>query len=295
MVDSLRSMHLFCRSAELGSISAAARESGLKQSQASRAIKSLEDQFGATLLLRTTRKVSLTPDGEVAILHVRDALDAVDRARDSARQESPSGLLRITAPVGYGHSVIAPIVEEFLAQAPRARADLDLTDRFVDLAASGHDIAVRIGEVHGQTLRVVSLGRCPMRIVAAPELVPIAGEIRSPQELARVPCLPYSSWREPSTWIFERADKSVAVQVQGRLSSTHLPTLRTAVLDGAGVANLPLWLVRDDLEQGRLVSLLPDWRAKDQPIQAVLPPGRHTPARTRLFLDLLQRTVREQA
>jgi len=290
--DRLDSMRLFCRCAELGSISAAAREAGLAQSQVSRAVKALEHGFGATLLARTTRSVTLTAEGEVAIVHFRDALDAVDRARDVARGDAPSGLLRVTAPVGYGHSVVAPVVRRFLAAAPEARADLDLTDSFVDLAASGHDLAVRIGPVDGQTLRIVALGRCPMRVVVAPDLAAALGRVGAPQELSGLPCLPYSSWRAPSAWRFARGDERVTVRINGRFASTHLPSLRSAAREGLGIANLPLWLVGEDLASGRLLALLEDWQVVDQPIHAVLPPGRHIPARTRVFLELLKRAVR---
>ena len=295
VIDKVECMQLFCRCAELGSISAAAREAGRAQSQVSRAIKSLESAFGVTLLIRTTRSVRLTAEGEEAIRHFRDALDSIDRARDAISGEVPSGLLRVTAPVGYGHSVIAPVVRKFLASAPNARADLDLTDSFVDLASSGHDVAVRIGPVDGQTLRIVSLGRCPMRVVVAPQLAARLGVIETPEDLAGMPCLAYSSWRAPSEWIFERRGHRVTVRVNGRLSSTHLPSLLAAALDGMGLANLPLWLVQDDLKEHRLQTVLGDWQVVDQPIHAVLPPGRHTPVRARVFVDLLRRSVRETA
>jgi len=290
--DKLEAMRLFCRCAEMSSISAAAREAGLAQSQVSRAVKTLERSFGATLLARTTRSVKLTAEGEIAIVHFRDALDAVDRARDATRGDTPSGLLRVTAPVGYGHSVVAPVVRQFLAAAPGARADLDLTDSFVDLAASGHDLAVRIGPVDGQTLRIVALGRCPMRVVIAPDLAATLGPVCVPQDLAGLPGLSYSSWRVPGAWRFARGEEQVTVRIAGRFSSTHLPSLLSAAREGLGIANLPLWLVGEDLATGRLQALLEDWQVADQPINAVLPPGRHIPARTRVFLDLLKRAVR---
>jgi len=253
--DKLEAMRLFCRCAEMSSISAAAREAGLAQSQVSRAVKTLERSFGATLLARTTRSVKLTAEGEIAIVHFRDALDAVDRARDATRGDTPSGLLRVTAPVGYGHSVVAPVVRQFLAAAPGARADLDLTDSFVDLAAA-------------------------------------LGPVCAPQDLAGLPGLSYSSWRVPGAWRFARGEEQVTVRIAGRFSSTHLASLLSAAREGLGIANLPLWLVGEDLATGRLQALLEDWQVADQPINAVLPPGRHIPARTRVFLDLLKRAVR---
>ncbi|MGF1477432.1 MAG: LysR family transcriptional regulator [Geminicoccaceae bacterium] len=287
-MDRLDAMRLFRRTAELGSFSAAARESKLAQSQVSRAVKALESSFGATLLNRSTRSVSLTAEGERALRHMRDALDAIDLAREAICTNEPVGLLRVAAPVGYGQAVVAPVLRRYLARFPTAEAALDLSDEFVNLAVSGHDVAVRIGTVDGQALRVVSLGACPMRLVAAPDHAAASSSLRRPDDLAAVSCLAYASWRVPTRWILKRGSERHTVQVNGRLSSTHLPTLRNAVLEGLGVANLPAWLTDDDLEAGRLVQVLPGWRAADQPIQAVLPPGRYTPQRSRLFLDLLK-------
>jgi DNA-binding transcriptional LysR family regulator len=187
------------------------------------------------------------------------------------------------------------VVRRYLTEAPGRRADMHLTDSFVDIASSGHDVAVRIGPVDGKTLRIVSLGRCPMRVVASPNLAASLGAVNAPPDVAGLPCLTYSSWRAPSEWTFERPGKRLTVRVGGHFSSTHLPSLRSAAREGLGLANLPLWLIKEDLRDGRLVPLLGEWTVLDQPIHAVLPPGRHTPNRTRVFVDLLKRHLREEA
>ena len=298
-MDRLDAIRAFIRTAELGSFSAAARETGYAQSQVSRAVKALEAEFGTTLLNRSTRAVTLTAEGERAIAHVRDAMEALGRARETVRADRPTGALRVTAPIGYGHTVVAPVIQTYLARYPEATASLDLADTFVDLATSGHDLAVRIGEVEGQTLRIVGLHDCAMRLVASPEWTASRPPLADPGDLDPQCCLSFASWHTPSRWIIERRGteekgrgrKSIAVG--GRFSSTHLPSLRSAVLAGVGIANLPAWLVDTDIESGRLVEVLPHWRPPHQPVHAVLPPGRYTPQRVKLFIELLKRAVRD--
>ena len=288
-MDRIDRMRLFVRVAERSSFSAVAREAGLPQPTVSRAVRRLEEEIGAQLLARTTRSVALTPQGERYLERARVALEALDQAKDAVRddQSAPVGTLRVTAPVAFGQHRVAPVLMAWTTAWIGARVELALTDRFVDLVAEGFDVAVRIGDLAPSTLKARRIGREPLRAVASPAFA-ARHPITHPADLASVPVVGFASLQKPWASAWRRGEEAVSITVDGPFQANHLPTVRDAVLRGLGASVLPDWLVADDLAQGRLVSLLPDWSPGAWPVHALLPPGRHPPRRSRLFVDRLR-------
>jgi len=293
-MDKLTAYRLLIAVAELGSFTRAGKAFDLPQPRVSKVIRDLEAELGVQLLIRSTRQVKLTAEGADFLERLKDGLELLAAAEDDLRGsvQSPRGNLRVTAPVGFGQHWVAPAIREYLLQYPEASAALDLTDRFVDLTEGRYDVAVRIGEVEGASLRIARVGTCPMRIVAAPSYVNAATPPAHPSDLAAHLCLVYSSWREANVWRLTSSEGTETVHVGGRFHSSHLPSLRDAAVAGFGIANLPAWLVDDTIDNGHLVHVLPNWSAADIAINAVLPPGHTTPLRARLFIDLLRKWLR---
>ena len=298
-MDRIDAYRLLARVAELGSFTRAAKETGLTQPRVSRIIRDLEKDLSAQLLVRSTRKVSLTPEGTRFLSLATEAMDRLSDAEDEVRASSasPKGKLRVTAPVGFGQRFVAPMVLSYLQNYSGARASLHLTDDFVNLVEGAIDVAVRIGKVTQEDLRIVRLGSCPMRLVATHDFLRTYS-LNSPDALTSTRTLAYASWRKPAQWVLEvtgAARKQLAVRVSPIFESSNLFVLRDAVLQGHGVANLPAWLVADDLQNEKLVTVLKDWSPAAQDIHAVLPPGHLTPRRARVFIDMLRAGLESDA
>ncbi len=290
-MDRLETLKLFVRVAELGNFSQVAREVRISQPQVSRAIRDLERDLGVQLLQRTTRRVVLTREGERYLHRLREALIWLEVAAEEARSTrgQPVGTLRLTAPIGFGQYRVAPAVLSYLDSFPQAEVTLQLTDRFVDLVEENFDLAIRIGAVESSSLRLQNLGDCPTFLVATPDYLREQTPLKYPQDLNHHECIAYLALRSPREWVlWTQEGQTCTVAVQGRYRSNHLPTIRDAVLSGFGIANLPEWLIEPDLKAGSLVRVLPGWFMEQLPVQAILPPGEHSPARTRQFLGHLQ-------
>lgn len=290
--DRYGTLRLFVRVGVLRSFTAAAHEAAMAQSTVSRRIQLLESGLGIQLFQRTTRTVRLTADGERYLARIRAALDALDAADDEVRQGGAlRGTLRVTAPTGFGHRRVAPVVEAYLAQHAGVSVELTLTDRYVGLTEESYDLAIRLGALDDSSLRRIALGRFHRLVVASPALIDRVGPIDSPEQLSGHECLIYTSLADVRRWVLHDGGAERSVPVRGRLRSNHLPTLHQAALRGAGFAALPSWLVTESLRRGRLVRVLPQWTAGTVPIHAILPPGRHVPARVKRFLELLRQAA----
>jgi len=289
-MDRLDAYRILQHVADLGSFTKAAKATGLTQPRVSKIVRELEKVLGAQLLIRSTRRVALTEDGRRFLDRVKEGVGVLEEAEAVLRGNlnRPHGMLKITAPVGFGQHCLFPVLKSFLEVYPEASASLDLTDVFEDLTLGGFDLAVRIGSIQAQTLRVVRIGECPMRVVASPRYLEAHGKPTHPSDLERHQCLAYESWRDPTRWRLRRGGRMETVNIRGRFRSTHLPSLRDAVLSGMGIANLPGWLVDEDLAEKTLVSVCDPWSVPEIDIHAVLPPGRNTPIRTRVFIQYLR-------
>ncbi|MGB6308184.1 MAG: LysR family transcriptional regulator [Steroidobacteraceae bacterium] len=277
-------MNSFIRAVETGSFSAVARELGTGQPNVSRHIASLERHLGARLFHRSTRKLTLTPEGERYYSEARRLLDAMAEAESNARGEDvPRGLLRVACPTLLGRSHVLPNIKPILTQFPDMQIDLQIGDRYVDLVEEGLDLAIRIGALKDSALKARRVGMAERLCVASPEYLAAHGEPLLPGELTQHDCVIYTLASAGSVWSFRDAD----VTVHGRFRVNTPDGIRAAVLDGLGIAYSPAWLFEDAIRAGRVKPLLSEHRGPAVPIHFVYAANRLLPSRARVFMDFI--------
>lgn len=292
-MDRLETMRIFVTVVNRQGFAVAARELGLAVATVSKAVAALEARLGVSLLNRTTRRISVTSDGEryhdwcTRIL--ADCEEADTTVRHGASE--PGGRIRVAAPVLFGQQHLIHQVCGFMARHPGIVVELDLNDRYVDMVAEGFDLAVRIGRLGNSSLRSRCLAAFELRVCASPDYLARRGCPVTPEELTNHDCLVYtlSSRDGVGVWRFEggEAGKQHRIRVNGVLFANNGEVLRQAALAGLGILILPSFLVDGDLANGRLQQILIGHRLRGGGIHAVYPPGRLLPIRVRLFSDHL--------
>ncbi len=291
-MDRLDALRLYVRVATLGSFTLGARTVGVSRVQASRAVAQLEEEFGVTLLRRSTRKLSLTPEGERFLDGAREVLRTMGVLEDSVQlARTAKGTLRVSAPVGFGQAVVGPILWQLADQNPELEVDLRLSDLFVDVIGEGFDVAIRLGEAEPSELKARTLAMAPRHLVATPEYLATAPRLEAIEDLARHPLLIYTMMKRPHVWSLGAPDGEIRhITVSGRRRADHLPTLRDWACAHSGIGYLPEWLIAPDLRDRRLVPVLPDLQPLALPVRAVFPATRR-PKRVTLLLDALSRRL----
>jgi len=277
-------MHSFARAVETGSFSAVARELGTGQPNVSRHIAALEKHLGTRLLHRSTRKLTLTPEGERYYTEVRRVLDAIAEAESNARgEDAPRGLLRVACPTLLGRTHVLPEVKAILERFPELEIDLQIGDRFIDLVEEGIDLAIRIGTLKDSALKARRIGSAGRLCVASTGYLAQNPTPAHPSDLHNHQCIVYTLSSAGSTWSFRGVD----VEVHGRFRVNTPDGVRSAVLDGIGIAYAPAWLFRDVLADGRVQSLLVEHHGPPIPIHFVYAANRLLPRRARVFMDFI--------
>ncbi|OLQ72200.1 LysR family transcriptional regulator [Photobacterium proteolyticum] len=295
-MDQLGAMRAFIRVVQTGSFSAAAREKNTTQATISKKVAALETMLGVKLLTRSSRELSLTQVGAEYYEKCVSIIGELDEAEASARSQvaSPKGIIRITAPVVFGRLVIAPILSEFLSLYPEIKVDLALSDKHVDLISEGVDVAIRARELEDSSLIARHLFDNPMLLVAAPEYLAQHGEPKEPTELRRHNCLVYSMLKTVNIWHFSHQDKNISVAVNGNFQGDNGDVILKLVLDGTGLAQLPIWMVDEHLKSGELKQVLSDYVAKPLPFNAIYPQSRYVPLKVRCFVDFLKQQLSDK-
>ncbi|MBF0256213.1 MAG: LysR family transcriptional regulator [Gammaproteobacteria bacterium] len=290
LVESISDLMVFTRAVKGGSLSAAGRELGISLAVASKRLQRLEEQLGVRLLNRSTRQLSLTDEGAEYYHYCVRILAELEEGEEQVTRGSkePKGNLKVTVPAAFGRLHVAPLVPEFLKRYPAIRLTLHLTDSLVDIIDQGYDLAVRIGELKDSSLVAKSIGRDRRVVVATPSYLARYGAPRSPLELSTHNALLFAG---TDHWSFTAPNgEDVSVKVSGNLDTNNCDALREAIYADLGLALRPMWDVWQDLRNGRLVRLLPDYAPPAYPINAVYPSRRLMPKKTRIFIDhLLQR------
>jgi DNA-binding transcriptional LysR family regulator len=275
----------FVRTVEAGSFAEAARLLGATPSAVSKSVLRLERRLGVRLIQRSTRTLSATSEGAAYYERVAPLLRAIDDAEELVqRADTARGLLRVTVPVLFGRILIAAWAEWFTVRHPDVRLELGVTDRNVDIIHEGYDIAVRMGALEDTGLVGRSLGEARFVLAASPRYLERRGRPRTLAELRRHAGLRFVSAGRPYPWIF--AD-GTAIVPDGPFDTDDGLTLRHAALAGAGIAQLPRFVIADDLAAGRLVVVLPEAPMTGIPTHALHAFGRQLPLRARLFIDFL--------
>ena len=288
-MDQLTALRALRRVVELGSFTAAGAALGISHSIVSRQIRQLENQLGAQLLNRTTRRFALTAAGQEYYLASRDILDALDAAdRAVARhQAQPSGSLRINAPMAFGTLELAVWLPDFTRQYPHIHIDLVCNDRIVDLIDDGFDVALRLARgLPDSTLVARQLASSRTLAIAAPAYLAHHGHPATPQDLTQHNCLMYTSGDKPAEWLFTDSDGAThKVAVRGSLQANTSVALREAAVGGMGIAGAAAFIVRDALHSGQLVEILPGYTLRPRTLYALYPHSRQLSPKVRVFID----------
>lgn len=292
-MDTLRAMRTFIRTLELGSLSAAARESGTTQPTVSKLLAQLEGELGVRLFERSTRGLSPTVQGQQFYRDAKLVLEQYDGAVSALQGMTgkPSGRLRINAPVALGQYRLNAIVQEFLAVHPAIDIELILDDRFVDLVEEGVDIAFRLGGVLPPDAFGRHLATIPRMLVAAPAYLARRGTPATPQDLAPHDFVRFA-WTPGNVLALFRDGEETRVPTSSRYRVNNALAIREALSLGSGIGLCPEWLVRDLLDRGELVRVLPGWSAASQDLTLLYPSRRFQPLRARLFIDFAAERIR---
>jgi DNA-binding transcriptional LysR family regulator len=293
-MDLLGSLGVLVRVVETGSFSAVARERELSQAAVARQISQLEDHFGVRLFHRTTRKLSLTDDGQMLLSLARPVLDGVDGMEAALGQQSalPVGLVRVGVTVAASRSLSLRL-PALLADHPGLKVELVVGDRVGDMIEERLDLAMRVGEITDASLVARRSGTAVMVAVAAPSYIERHGEPSSPADLANHTCIVHDVGPESDVWTFVTPEGPRDVRVSGGFLANDVRAVHLAARTGYGIANLALLEVFDDLRNGTLVRVLSDYPAAGVPFSLVYPSRRHLAPRTRVVLDFIWEEVRQ--
>lgn len=292
--DRARALALFASVVEHGSFSAAGRALDLSPSAVARAIDRIETRLGVRLLLRSTRALSLTVEGQSYLQAARRILTDLDDAEQQiADQGAPRGRLRVSAALSHGRLCVVPLLGMFAALYPHILVDIALTDTLIDVAAGQADVAVRFGPLADSTLMARKLGTTRRVIVASPDYLARHGTPLVPEDLHRHNCLNFNFRRAEPVWPFRRDGQDFVLSVRGNIEANNGETLGQLAAIGAGIARVGAFSVAEDIAQGRLVPLLAAFDPGDvEVIHAVFVGGVSVPARIRVFVDFLAAHLR---
>jgi DNA-binding transcriptional LysR family regulator len=295
-MDRLKQIESFVSAATKGSLTAAAHAEGVAPAVIGRRIDALEQRLGVKLLLRTTRRISLTNEGSAFLEDCQRLLSdwANAEASVSAGGVKASGHLRLTAPAGFGRRHVAPLVPKFIALHPDVSVSLNLADRVVDIVNEGFDCAVRVGDLPDSSLISVRLADNRRLCVATPAYLKRAGIPKHPNDLLRHECLTLSSDASQTRgWAFVVDGQLTHLRPRGRLDCTDGQVLHDWCVAGLGIAWRSTWEVEREIAEGRLQTVLDEFTAPPNGIYAVFPSAKHLPLRVRLWIDFLKQSYGE--
>ena len=297
-MDKLKQLETFVAVATRGSLTAAAKAEGVAPAIIGRRLDALEARLGVKLMVRTTRRITLTHEGSAFLEDCQRLLADLANAEASvsAGGVKASGYLRVTAPAGFGRRHVAPIVPRFIEQHPDVNVSLNLSDRVVDIVNESYDCAVRVGDLPDSSLISVRMADNRRLCVATPAYLKRAGTPRHPNELMRHQCLTLSSDASQTRgWAFVVEGAVTHLRPSGRLDCSDGQVLHDWCAAGLGLAWRSTWEVEQEVASGQLVSVLDDFAAPPNGIYAVFPHAKHLPLRVRLWIDFLKHTYGDAA
>ena len=283
----IQDLRIFARVAALQNLSAVGTELALTPGTISKRIQALEEELSVRLFDRTTRSIRITEEGATFLTHAQRILDELDKARASVADNvsKPKGKLKISAPASFAEHFVSPAICGFTRQYPEIDIQVDLTDRLVNLQEEGYDVAIRSGVLLDSSLIAKRLISDREIIVVSPIYLAARGAPSSIEQLAQHDCL---VMRDAWSWALMNGDASSTVRINCRLRSNNSDLLRRAALDGLGLLRISEIRARSDLDQGRLVRVLPEWEGSgDAGIWAVYPGPKHVLPKLRVLLDFL--------
>lgn len=297
-IDNLKRMAYFVEVVETGSFTAAAERLGITKAVVSQQVARLEAAFETTLLVRTTRSVRLTDEGQTfydrAARLLGEAQDAFDGLE--ADDRAPSGLLRLTAPFDYGVAMVVPALAEFQRRFPACRSHLTISDRTLDPSDKDIELAIRVGWLADSALRARRIGAFQQVLVGRADFGGALGADATPERLVDLPFIANSVLRDPLTWTFSNAaGEKRLVRLSATVSIDATLGVLEAVREGIGLSVLPDFVVQPDIDSGKLVPLVPAWSLDEGGIYAVTPAARFKSSRVRAFVEILTAAERGRA
>ena len=288
----LNEMAIFVHVVEAGSFTGAARNLGLPKSTVSRKITQLEERLGVRLIQRTTRSLRLTDTGNAYYSQCARILGEIEEANVAVArmQSTPTGTLRITAPVLFGSTVLSGMVADYLEQHPQVSVDMVLTDQNLDLVQDGIDVAFRVGQLEDSSLIGRHLGDVRAILCASPDYIKSRGIPEHPDSLHEHALMVLSQW--PSWQLSGPDNDTYNLNVKARIQVNDFASLYTLALSGSGIAPLPTMIAAPAIRSGKLVPVLPEWPFEASPLHALYPSNRHLSAKVRSFVDFVIEAVR---
>lgn len=297
-MQNIQQVLAFASAARHASFAKAARELALSPSAVAKSVSRLETHLGVKLFYRTTRQVSLTPDGRQVFAQCQRILEEVETLKSTVAgaRAVPSGKLCISAPLTFGKLVVLPVVAQLLARYPQLTVDVRLTDQVEDLVLEGLDAAVRIGPLEDSRLVARPFAQQVLTVCASPAYLKAKGKPRQPRDIERHECMLFrlpASGRDRA-WEFLVDGEVVKLRPPSRLRLSEGEALVTAAIEGLGLVQAPHYMTAEALRDGRLVECLKEYRPASLPISVVHPGSRMLPPRVRVFIDMLTKKSKSQ-
>ncbi|MEM7554387.1 MAG: LysR family transcriptional regulator [Cyanobacteria bacterium P01_A01_bin.84] len=294
-MDKFESIRAFTQVVEEGSFAAAARKMQLSRSAVNKLVINLENQLGVQLLYRTTRQVTPTDTGRAFYERCINILSSLEEAELAVSQQhrEPKGNLKINAPMSFGISFLGAKIAEFMTLYTEIKIQLTLEDRFIDAIAEGYDLVIRIGlPVESPSLVAHHITILPRVICAAPSYLQARGIPTHPDELKNHSCLHYGYLSRGCQWklINKKVGKEEQVSINGIFCSNNGEVLRNAAAQGLGIVMLPTFIVQEELKQGKLHIILPDYQPSELTLCVIYPVNRHLSTKVQLFTQFLQKS-----
>ncbi|MFY1828454.1 LysR family transcriptional regulator [Myxococcus fulvus] len=292
--DRLELMQTFLRIVDAGSLSSAAAQLGTTQPTVSRRLQALERSLGLRLLQRSTHAMKLTEDGARCYERAKELLANWEMFEADLRgaSDEPEGTLRVVVPHAFGQQLLVEPLTEYLHRHPRVSVEWLLHDRAVDFIADGIDCAIHVGEVKDPSVVAIRVAEVPRIVAAAPSVLTGRPRPTHPDELARLPWLSLRTfYRNELSLTHVATGEAQPIVFQPRLSTDSLYALRSAALKGLGICVASAWVLHEDIVKGRLVHLVPEWRAAALPMYLLYPAARFHPARLRKFVALMRELI----
>jgi len=295
-MDQLQGMRVFTQVAELGSFARAANTLDLSRAMASSYVAQLEKHLGTRLLHRTTRKVSVSPQGAVYLEHCKRILAEIDAADDELRlaRNRPQGKLRVDVPVAFGKYLLLPAIPRFTQRYPDISLEVRFNDRYVDIAAEHVDVAVRVGKVNSPEIIARRIASSRLLTCASPKYLAQHGTPRTPEDLRKHRLIGQlrGDASRPSDWQFKQNDGTRSLRMPMALSFNTVDALTSSALDGYGMIQQLDLLVDGYLGEGRLVEVLREYSCEGPPLSVIYPKATQHLARVRVFAEFAGELMR---
>ena len=293
-MDKYQEMRVFSAVVEASSFVGAADSLDMSKAAVSRYVSELEQRLGVRLLHRTTRRLSLTPEGEVFLARCREILSSIEASEVeiTTRSVSVSGLLKVSVPVSFGIRHMAPLWPDFLDLHPQLNLDVQLADRLIDLVDEGFDLAIRIARLEDSSLISRQIAATRLVLCAAPSYLERRGVPAHPSDLTTHDVVGYSLLATGDQWQFEGPDGPVSVKVRPRFWSNNGDSCIAACVQGAGIQLQPTFLIDEELRRGALVEVLPQYQAATLGIYAVYPTRKFVLPKVRALIEFLDERLK---